>query len=262
MVVAFVVLASQKGGDGGGGGPLNAIAQAAEKTRHEPGARVAVRMTVTEPGSKPTPMWGRMVYDDEAHARAVLTVLPPGSDESFQMNMVTDGTTMYMSSRHFGSLPDGAEWMKLDFGFAQNPELPVPGNPDAVRQLELLEVASDDIEKLGREKVGGVPTTHYSGTVSVDRQAERLRDVGADELAERVEGEGSPTAIEAWIDDRGLMRRMRIVQTSPQVEGDGTGTIAMRMDFSDFGIEPEIEVPDSGEVFDATSIVEEGLEDH
>jgi hypothetical protein len=36
----------------------------------------------------------------------------------------------------------------------------------------------------------------------------------------------------------------------------------MRLDFYDFGIEPVIEVPGSDEVFDATSLAEEGLEDH
>jgi hypothetical protein len=34
------------------------------------------------------------------------------------------------------------------------------------------------------------------------------------------------------------------------------------MDFFDFGIEPEIDVPDSSEVFDATALTEESLEDH
>ena len=143
VAIAFVVLASLRGGDDGGGplgvaGPANAIAQAAEKTRHEPGARVAVRMVASAPGSKPIPMWGQMVYDDEDRTRAALTVLPPGSDESFQMNMVTDGTTVYMSSRRFGSLPDGAQWMKLDLEFAQGPESLVPANPDAMGELELL----------------------------------------------------------------------------------------------------------------------------
>lgn len=264
VIVACVVLASLRGGGEGGplgGGPLNAIAQAAEKTRHEPGGRVAVRMVASSPGSKPTPMWGQMVYDAEDRIRAVLTVLPPGSDESFQMNMVADGTTMYMNSRRFGSLPGDAKWMKLDLEFAQGPESPVPADPDAMGQLELLETVSDDISKLGREKIRGVETTHYRGTIPVATQADRLREVGADELAERSEKDGVPTAIEAWVDDQGLMRRIKIVQTTPQVEGEGTTTMDMRMDFSDFGLEPVIEVPDSAEVFDATSLAEEGLED-
>jgi hypothetical protein len=218
-------------------------------------------MVASEPGSKPIPMWGGLVYDDEDRTRAVLTVLPPGSDESFQMNMVTEGTTMYMSSRRFGSLPDDAEWMALDLNLGQEVEGPVPGSPDAMGELELLETATDDVRKLGKDKVRGVMTTHYRGTIGVDTQAERLRDLGAEELAGRVEEESSPTRVGAWIDDEGLVRRMRIVHTQPKVDDEGTTTIDMRMDFFDFGSEPEIELPDSDEVFDATALTEEELRD-
>jgi len=259
VLIAFAVLASQQGGGDGGGGPLNAIAQAAEKTRNQPGGQATIRMVATKPGSKPIPMWGSLVYDDEDRTRAVLTVLPPGSDESFQMNMVTEGTTMFMSSRKFGSLPGGAKWMALDLTLGQ--QSPVPGNPDAMGELELLETATDDVRKLGEEQVRGVPTTHYRGIIGVDTQAERLRDLGAEELAGRIEEESEPTRVDAWIDAQGLVRRMKIVHSQPQVEDQGTETVEMRMDFSDFGSEPAIDVPDSDEVFDATALTEEALRD-
>ncbi len=47
---------------------------------------------------------------------------------------------------------------------------------------------------------------------------------------------------------------MRLVNSRPSDKGDGPVTTDMRMDFIDFGIEPEIEVPDSSEVFDATEL--------
>jgi len=258
VVIAFVVLASQWGGDGGGG-PLNAIAQAAEKTRLEPGGRATIRMVATKPGSKPIPMWGSLVYDDEDRSRAVMTVLPPGSDESFQMNMVTEGTTMYLSSRRFGSLPGGAKWMALDLDLGQETEGAVPGNPDAMGELELLETATDDVRKLDKAQVHGVPTTHYRGTIGVDTEAERLRGLDAEKLAGRFEDEAQPTTVDAWIDEKGLMRRMKIVHTQPQVGAEGTAAVEMQMDFTDFGSEPEIDVPDSDEVFDATALTEEAL---
>lgn len=68
--------------------------------------------------------------------------------------------------------------------------------------------------------------------------------------------------VEAWIDDKDLVRRMTLVQSTPQIEGDGITTMKVRMDFFDFGIEPVIEIPASDEVFDATSLAEEGLADH
>jgi hypothetical protein len=264
LVVALTVLASQQGGDSGSSGPLNAIAQAAEKTQSEPGGRVAMRAIVSEDGSKPNTMRGQMVFDDEDRSRAVMTVSPPGSAETFQINMVTEGTMIYMSSPRFRSLPDGNKWMGLDLDFAleQGQESLIPGNPDAEGELEMLEGVSDDIRQLGKEDVRGAPTTRYSGTIAVAEQAKRMRDLGADEIAGRFEKEASPAEVEVWIDAKGLVRRMRIVQTAPQVDDGGTTTTDMRMDFFDLGIDPEIDVPDSDEVFDATAITEEELSKH
>lgn len=259
----MAVLALQQGEDGGGG-PLNAIAQAAEKTQGQPGGRASMRAVVSGPGSKPITMRGQMVFEDEDRSRAVLTVSPPGSGKTFQVNMVTEGTMMYMSSPKFGSLPDDAKWMGLDLDFAleQGQESLAPGNADAGEELELLEGVSDDIRELGKEDVRGAPTTRYRGTIPVAEQAKRLRDVGADEIAGRFEEEASPAEVEVWIDAKDLIRRMRIVQTSPQVEDGGITTTDMRMDFYDLGVDPEIVVPDSSEVFDATAVTEEALEDH
>jgi hypothetical protein len=263
LVAAFAVLALQQGADGGGGGPLNAIAQAAEKTQGVSGGRASIQGVVTKPGSKPVPMRGRMVFNDEDRSRTVLTV-SAGSGKSFQMNMVSDATMVYMSSPRFGSLPAGAKWIGLDLNFAleERRESLAPAQPDAEGQLELLAGVSDDIRKLGKADVRGVPTTRYRGTISVTDQAERIRDLGADELAEGFEKDGSPAEVEVWVDAKGLVRRTKIVQTAPQVGSDVITSTKMQMEFFDFGIEPQIDAPDSSEVFDATALTEETLESH
>lgn len=262
LVVAFAVLAAQQGGDSGSGGPLNAIAQAAEKTQSEPGGRATMRAVVTEPGSEPITMRGRIVFDAEDRSRAVIRVQQPDSDESVRMDMVSEGTVLYMSSSKFGSLPDGNKWMALDLTLGRELDSPVPASPDAKGELELLEAMTGEAKKLGREEVRGVPTTRYSGTISVAEAAENLREADAEELAARTEEEGSPTRVEAWVDADGLLRRMRILQTQPQAEGKGTMSMDMTMDFFDLGLEPQIEVPDSDEVFDATGLAEEELSKH
>ncbi|HEX3041566.1 MAG TPA: hypothetical protein VHP56_05700 [Solirubrobacterales bacterium] len=262
LVVAFAVFASQQAGESGGGGPLNAIAQAAEKTQGEPGGRAIMRAVVTKPGSEPIAMRGEMVFDDEGLSRAVLTVQRPDSDRSVKMNLVGDGTVIYMSSSEFGSLPDDSKWMALDLTLGRDLDGSVPASPDARDELKVLEEVSGGVRKLGREDIRGVPTTHYRGTISLREQAERMREVDAEDLAARDEKEGSPSHVEAWVDADGLVRRMRIVQTQPQIEGKGTATMDMTMDFFDFGIEPQIDVPDSDEVFDATGLAEEELSKH
>jgi len=259
LVVALAMFAWPQGDDGDG--PLNAIAEAAERTQHQPGGRATMHTIVSSPvPSESFTITGQMVFDEETgRSRAVLTVPHPESDHSVEMQMVGDGTVMYMRSSTFGSLPGGREWMALDFSFAEGPDAPVPASGDAMGELELLEAATGDVRKLGEEDVRGVPTTRYRGTVGVAENAERLRDEGAEDLASYVEKESTPLQVEAWIDADGLVRRMRLVKSEPREGGEGSVTTDMRMDFVDFGVVPEIEVPEPSEVFDATALARDEL---
>jgi hypothetical protein len=253
------VFASQQG-NGGSDGPLNAIAAAAERTQNEPGGRATMEAIVSS-SSQPAPftITGQMVFDAEGRTQAVLMVPRPDSHGSVKMDAVSDGTAIYMRSSQFGSLPEGREWMGLNLSLGQGSDVPLPANVDAKGELELLESVSDDVRKLGVEDVHGVRTTHYRGTVSVVRLIERLREEGMDDLASVTEKKGTPVEVEAWIDADGLLRRMRVVQTQPGEGGEGSATIDMRMDFIEFGIDPEIDVPDSSEVFDMTPLIKEKL---
>lgn len=259
MVVVLAGLAWQEG-DGDGDGPLNAVAAAAERTQQEPGGRSTMRAVISSPGqSQPLTMTGRMVFDAEMdRARAVLTMPRPDSGEPLKMELVGDGTTIYMRSSEFGSLPDGREWMGIDLSLGRELDGSLPANVDAKGELELLEMAGY-VQELGREDVRGVPTTRYRGTIDVSEQAERLREEGGEDLASYVEEKGTPTRFEAWIDAKELVRRMRIVKSQPGEDGEGIVTVDMRMEFSYFGSVPEIDVPDSSEVFDATSFAEEEI---
>jgi hypothetical protein len=49
-------------------------------------------------------------------------------------------------------------------------------------------------------------------------------------------------------------RRARYVKSDPAEGGKGPTTMDMRVDFLDFGDIPEIDVPDSSEVFDGTGL--------
>lgn len=73
VVIAFAVFAWQQGSDGGDGGPLNAVAEAAAKTQQEPGGRAVMHSLVTVPGqSESFTLTGHMVYDSEDRAQAVI----------------------------------------------------------------------------------------------------------------------------------------------------------------------------------------------
>jgi hypothetical protein len=254
LAAVLAALALQLGGGDGSGGPLNAIAKAAERTRREPGGRAVMHTIVSSPDRSYT-MTGRMVFDTETgRSRVVLTMPDPDSSGSVKVQGVFDGTVMYIQLGRLGSLPDGAEWMSLDFSSFGLEEDELPSNGDAMGELELLEAATGGVRKLGKENVRGVPTTHYRGTVGVAEQAKQLREKGAEDLSSYAQKKGTPLRIEAWIDADGLVRRMRYGKSDPAKEGNGLTTIDMRVDFLDFGEVPEIDVPDSSEVFDGTGL--------
>lgn len=261
MIVVFAAIASQRGGEDGGGGPLNAIAEAAVKTQHEGGGRAAMRAVVTEPGrSEPFTIIGRVVYNADGVARGTATVPDSESSGSVKVEYVQDGTKMYMRSSRFGTLPEGRDWMGLDLSFGEGFDSSLPAGSDAKGELELLEQATGGVDKVGKENVRGVPTTRYRSTISPSESAKRWREEGAEKTASYAEKRGVPLRVEAWIDAAGLVRRMRVVQLRPEQAGEGPKSMDMRIDFFDFGFEPEIEVPDPSEVFDATSLTQEALE--
>jgi hypothetical protein len=259
VIAAFGVFAWQQGDDGGGGGPLNAIAAAAEKTQQEPGGRAAMHSIVTVPGkSAPFTMTGWMVFDAEDRTRGVITAPHTVSGGPMKLDVVSDGTIMYMRSSKFGSLPDGAKWMSLDLSLGDEMDPTTLPEVDAKGELALLEGVGN-VQKLGKEDVRGVSTTHYRGALSVADQVERARDEGEDNIASVAERDGGPMRVDAWIDAEGLVRRMRLIHSQSAEQGEESLTMDMRMDFFDFGFEPEIEVPDSSEVFDATDLTREKL---
>lgn len=264
LIAALVAFASQQGdsGDGGGdggGGPLNAIAAAAERTQDESGGRTATRTVISSPAqSESFVISGPGTFNAEGLTEATLRFRRPESDELVEMQMVASESAMYMSSDLFGSLPGGNEWMGLDLSFLDESEAPVPVDGDAMGELAILEAVADDVQKLGQEDVRGVPTTRYRGKVDNSERAEQLREEGAEEFASEIE-QGRPLQIEVWIDADGLVRRMRYVNVEQGAKGEKATTTDMRVDFFDFGIEPEIELPDSDEVFDATAIAKESV---
>jgi poly-gamma-glutamate capsule biosynthesis protein CapA/YwtB (metallophosphatase superfamily) len=136
-----------------------------------------------------------------------------------------------------------------------------PGAASPDESLQMLR-ASGTVQRLGQAKVGQVQVTRYRVTQSAAEIAEALRSQGKDELAEALERASSeivgPVRSEVSIDREGVVRRMRSVSTA--VSDGKQVTTEMRMNFSDFGIEPDILIPDDSRVLDITPQLEAGLD--
>ncbi|HEX6229679.1 MAG TPA: hypothetical protein VFZ41_09505 [Solirubrobacterales bacterium] len=243
---------------------LNPIADAAERTEGLIGARMTFSVTYTGaaiPGG--FVMHGEGVMNgrsERSRAEAALTV----EGRRLGMEAVSDRHTIYMRGSMFDSeLPPGKEWLAVEPLLGHNPDSTFACGCDLRRQLEMLKEAGGEVEKVGEQSVRGVPTTRYRGAIEIDRIVSMLREEGKPDLAAVFErttkGHAKEIPVEVWVDEEGLLHRMREIQ----VISAGPGKPQLRMDLQmtlyDFSITPNIQLPPPGKVFDATPLVQAEL---
>jgi hypothetical protein len=107
---------------------------------------------------------------------------------------------------------------------------PGPGGTRPDEVLDELVEASEKVEQVDREEIRGVTTTHYRAHIDEKKVAES-KDLYPPE----------GLIIDAWIDEDGLMRRLRLPFGGPK---DPVQVI----DLYDFGVEVSIEPPPEDQV--------------
>lgn len=162
-------------------------------------------------------------------------------------------------------LPDGKRWAKVDlFAVARTLGFDLEGlaplvNPDPAAQLRLLK-ASSEFEEEGKEDIGGVATTHYSGSMRMrdaikavpEDERERLR-AAIDKFLELADDtKDTPIGFDVWIDRDYRIRRM-LQSASFSIEPSAPlAQMEVRMDLTDFGAPIALKAPPAGEVLDVT----------
>jgi hypothetical protein len=265
LIAGLLLVFTIVGGDSGGS--FNPIAQAAERTAGYPGARVSLNAVYTSPAlPQAVQLQGHGVFNGETQKGRITASAELPGHGSFRVDEITDGGTTYLASSMFASeLPEGKTWIKVS-ELSGDDDVAALGQSDAKAQLEVLKASSSDFLVLGDEKVRGVTTTHYRATVDNRKYEDLLRFQGNDEAADQLEAAeeiiGTTMPVDVWIDDRKLVRRLRLsvlLQFDPEQET--ALTMTMEMDFFDFGITPEIALPPASSVFDVTEYAKKRLEE-
>jgi hypothetical protein len=254
--------------DQGGESPFNPnpIAAAAERTQEAPGARYSMTATYTST-ALPEPMvaHGRGAYNSETErSSATLELNSPLAGE-ISMEAVGDGTSFYMrGSKITAGLPEGKEWLEVQPFLGQSSQDAMVGGTNANESLQMLSSVSGNVRLVGHEEVRGVPTRRYRAEIGMSEYAQLLSEEGKDELAEEYEKLATlmpqPVVSEVSIDRHELVRRMREVMTLPTEPGKPPVTTDTRIELYDFGAQPDIQLPDSSQVFDATPFLREKLD--
>jgi hypothetical protein len=263
---------------GCGGGPdASLLATAVRNTEAAGGAEVVMRVESTIPGlDEQLVMTGSGVQDaKERRGRIVLDMSQlaelPGMervcDDGCAAETVNDGFVVYMRSPLFQAGLGDKDWMKLDlerFGSA----IGVPignlgiGTQGPSDQLRMLQAVSGDLKEEGSEELRGTETTHYSATIELRRLPDTLPEGqraaarrGMERLI-RLTGQ-SETPMDVWIDEEERVRRLEMDQQQKQ---NGLEVkMHITIEYVRFGVPVEVDVPDDGDVFDATDLALERL---
>jgi hypothetical protein len=248
--------------DGGSESPFNPnpVAAAAQRTEEVPGMRMNMTMKFTSESSPPATMTGKGTYNGESNL-AEIVYHGAINGQQMEFDAVLGEDAWYFRYPQFaGRMPEGKEWIKLE-GFPGQKDASTPGVGSPDESLRMLSTAGA-VRRLGQVKIGHVQTTRYRVTMTPAGLVEGLHAQDKDELAEQIEQiepriVGSVHA-EAFIAPDGMLRRMRTLATE-SINGKPI-TTEIRADLFDFGIHPEIQIPDDSEVLELGPEVEESLE--
>jgi hypothetical protein len=246
-------------------GGQNPVAAAAEATSDAAGVRIT--FTGSSQGAAQMTMSGKGVMNGESN-RASIAMSATGSTASgaqgFTLEEVVDDGDLYLRSPELGAAFGGsAKWMLMRSealgDLLQSNASGAGMSASPTQQLDALKDASYEVTEVGREQLNGAATTHYRALIDIDKLTDEIKsEVSGDfgDLIERSMDQVSSATVDVWIDEDGLLRR----ETSSSKMGS-LGSFTMTMDFSHYGIRPDIEVPPPSGVYDVTPLMQRALDE-
>jgi hypothetical protein len=280
-LAVVLALAGCGGGDGEGGGeetdgtetsvsssPTSAIAAAAAKTEDAQSAKIFFTATLETGQGEPVSFDGEGAFaGDRGRMTTDLSGLPGSSGfGGGEFEFVFQGTVFYLRfpGELGAQLPGGKRWLKFDLqALGEESGIDLQQiqqfrQSDPTQTLQYLRGASDDFEEVGEEAVRGVSTTHYRGTVDLQKVADQLPAEDRENYEGVIESAGtSKIPTEVWLDDDGLPRRFRYEMSFPG-EGGQEGTMSVTTELFDFGTDVSVEPPPASEVVDFAELFGQG----
>jgi len=175
---------------------------------------------------------------------------------------ILDGSAIYMRIPILRQLnPNLRPWVKLDLGQAGRTQqldfesfLQFSQGGDPTQALQYLRAAGK-VEKVGGDKVRGVPTTHYKATVDLRKVADKASADRRAELRKNINRlialTGSSTLpIDVWIDKQGYARKVAYTENT-HLQGRKSAVDAS-LEMFDFGAPVVAPVPSAADVTDLT----------
>jgi hypothetical protein len=156
------------------------------------------------------------------------------------------------------AVPGAKPWLKLDLTKAAAlkgidlSSLQQLNQADPMQSLRYL-TGSAESRELGYDQVRGVFTKHYALTIDLERLAKGNRQL--QRALKQLHGlMGTKLPAEAWIDDKGLLRKLTMNFTLANTP-DGPVRMSFSEELYDFGAAVHVTTPPPNQVTDATKLL-------
>jgi hypothetical protein len=251
---------------------LDPVASAATKTQSITSARVAFTGSFSGPwAGQQFGFRGSGVVNGASGAASMHfafrfpAALSTSLGASPSMDMIVQSKpelVMYMRSPLFArSLPGAKSWLKMDLAkFASMKGVDLGSlrqlnQTDPAQSLGYLKGATKSRE-LGYDTVRGVFTKHYAVTLDLDRLASGNKQLRS-ALKQLRHMMGTKIPAEAWVDDKGLLRKLTFNFTLANTP-DGPFRMSLTEELYDFGANLHVQAPPASEVTDMTQLAARG----
>lgn len=263
-------------GDGSAAGgqidPLAMVVAASDKIDASNALAMEFTMTISAAGTELTGSGSAVTAGDGSSMRMDMSYDSfPGMPDGFDMEIILDDGTMYMSTATFAAAgaPTEAlgdkEWVSIDLndvvpGYESFADL-ATGQNDPSQAFEYLKGA-EDVELVGTEEIDGESTQHLRGTLNLQTALDELPAEAQEELRatmQELEAQIGTTSMpfEAWVDDQGRVRRMSYTMESG-ADAPQAFSLAMTLDITDYDAELDFDVPSPDEAVDLGELAASG----
>ncbi|MFF3344611.1 DUF1396 domain-containing protein [Streptomyces sp. NPDC002779] len=192
-----------------------------------------------------------------------ITALDEGADGSAEIRLV--GKAMYIGGNaEMAKEMDGKSWMKLDMSALGEDALGGGGNPAAGRAEQnpaadsTFLTGAKDVREIGTEKVDGVETTHYRGTVTLDALRDSLKD---EDKATREKREKSieqyadmgvdKLTMDMWVDGEDHTKQFRMKGAADK------GPLDLTITFLDYNEPVTVQAPPAEDTVDLAEMMKD-----
>lgn len=257
--------------------PVETVQVAYRETAAERTARISYEATTTGPSVNPensarassravTVKGGGVT--DFSGAASSMTIGMPGMG-GLEMRQVGETVYVKMPDEFAAQVSGSKPWVRVDLDTLYGQQYggaPVRGGAaqDPTRQLEYLRGVSDSVEKIGEERVRGVPTTRYEAIVDLNKEVAG-QDAGVkeanQEIAKRLGTSKLP--VEVWVDEENRVRRYALDVSVPMPEnaasqdasrGDDELRTRIVIEYYDFGTPVDVQAPPQDQTMDGSKL--------